>query len=79
FVFVRPGGVAAVLWGLLNTVLSVGLERPSSLPVDGLDQVLEAIAPFSAEAMAPLCVVEAQVIRQLARDFAAADKAVCYG
>ncbi|MFK8332417.1 molybdopterin oxidoreductase family protein [Pseudomonas sp. BJa5] len=78
-VFVRPGGDAALLCGLLNTLFSEGLERPSSLPVDGLDQVREAIAPFSAEAMAPLCGVEAQVIRQLARDFAAADKAVCYG
>jgi len=78
-VFVRPGGDAALLCGVLNTLFSEGLERASALPVDGLDEVRAALAPFSAEAMAPLCGVEALVIRQLARDFAAADKAVCYG
>ncbi|WP_028943476.1 molybdopterin-dependent oxidoreductase [Pseudomonas vranovensis] len=78
-VFIRPGGDAALLCGLLNTLFSEGLERPTVLPVDGLDEVRQAIAPFTAEAMAPLCGVAAAVIRQLARDFAAADKAVCYG
>ncbi|MEG0862705.1 MAG: molybdopterin-dependent oxidoreductase, partial [Pseudomonas sp.] len=78
-VFVRPGGDAALLCGVLNTLFAEGLERVSALPVDGLEEVRGAIAPFSAESMAPLCGVEAGVIRQLARDFAAADKAVCYG
>lgn len=78
-IFVRPGGDAALLCGVLNTLFGEGLERASSLPVDGLDEVRSAIAPFSAESMAPLCGVDAGVIRQLARDFAAADKAVCYG
>ncbi|TDF81800.1 molybdopterin oxidoreductase family protein [Pseudomonas sp. H9] len=78
-VFVRPGGDAALLCGLLNTLFDEGLTRTSALPVDGLDEVRTAIASFTAEAMAPLCGVEALVIRQLARDFAAADKAVCYG
>ncbi len=39
----------------------------------------EAIAGFTAEAMSAQCAVPAEQIRQLARDFAAADKAVCYG
>ncbi|MND92852.1 Polysulfide reductase chain A precursor [compost metagenome] len=78
-VFIRPGGDAALLCGLLNTLFAEGLTRQSTLPVDGLDEVQAAIAPFTAETMSPLCGVDAQVIRQLARDFAAADKAVCYG
>ncbi|OOV93462.1 molybdopterin oxidoreductase family protein [Pseudomonas sp. MF4836] len=77
--FVRPGGDAALLFGMLHTLFDEGLTRPSHLPVDGLDQVRESIAGFSAEAMSPLCAVPALQIRQLARDFAAADKAVCYG
>ncbi|NWA27056.1 molybdopterin oxidoreductase family protein [Pseudomonas gingeri] len=77
--FVRPGGDAALLFGLLNTLFSEGLTRDSHLPVDGLDEVRQAVAGFSAEAMSPLCAVPALQIRQLARDFAAADKAVCYG
>lgn len=77
--FVRPGGDAALLFGMLHTLFDEGLTRPSHLPVDGLDQVRESIAGFSAEAMSPLCAVPAAQIRQLARDFAAADTAVCYG
>ncbi|WP_339545532.1 molybdopterin oxidoreductase family protein [Pseudomonas sp. RA_35y_Pfl2_P32] len=78
-VFVRPGGDAALLFGVLNTLFSEGLGRDSHLPVDGLEQVRQAIASFDAEAMSPLCAVPAEQIRQLARDFAAAPTAVCYG
>ena len=77
--FVRPGGDAALLFGLLSTLFAEGLTRDSHLPVDGLDQVREAIATFTADAMSPLCAVPAEQIRQLARDFAAAPSAVCYG
>jgi len=77
--FVRPGGDAALLFGLLNTLFAEGLTRASHLPVEGMDYVRQAIAGFTAEAMSPQCAVPAEQIRQLARDFAAADKAVCYG
>lgn len=77
--FVRPGSDAALLLGMLNTLFEEGLTRDSHLPVDGLEQVRAAIAGFHAEAMSARCGVPAQIIRQLARDFAAADKAVCYG
>jgi len=77
--FIRPGGDAALLCGLLNTLFDEDLARGSHLPVNGLQQVREAIAPFNAEAMSALCGIDAACIRQLARDFAAADKAVCYG
>lgn len=78
-VFVRPGGDAALLFALLNTLFDEGLTCDSHLPVDGLDEVRQAVAPFTAEAMSPLCAVPAMQIRQLARDFAAAPSAVCYG
>ncbi|GHS83638.1 dehydrogenase [Pseudomonas sp. PAGU 2196] len=78
-VFIRPGGDAALLSGLLNTLFDEGLTRASHVPVKGVDQVRNAIAPLTAEAMSPLCGIAATDIRQLARDFAAADKAVCYG
>nr|WP_298114325.1 molybdopterin oxidoreductase family protein [uncultured Pseudomonas sp.] len=78
-VFVRPGEDAALLFGLLNTLFEEGLTRASHLPVVGLDEARQAIAGFTAEAMSARCGVPAETIRQLARDFAAADKAVCYG
>lgn len=77
--FVRPGQDAALLFGLLNTLFEENLGRVSHLPVAGLEQVRQAIAGFTAEAMSARCGVPAEQIRQLARDFAAADKAVCYG
>ncbi|TFY92749.1 molybdopterin oxidoreductase family protein [Pseudomonas kairouanensis] len=77
--FVRPGGDAALLFGVLNTLFGEKLTRDSHLPVEGLDDVRRAIAGFTAEAMSHQCAVPAEQIRQLARDFAAADKAVCYG
>jgi anaerobic selenocysteine-containing dehydrogenase len=77
--FVRPGGDAALLFGLLNTLFAENLTRASHLPVDGLDDVRRAIAGFTAEAMSRQCALPAEQIRQLARDFAAADRAVCYG
>ncbi|MCY1396260.1 Formate dehydrogenase H [compost metagenome] len=78
-IFIRPGQDAALLLGVLATLLDEGLGRATHLPVDGLDEVRAALAQFDAEAMAQRCGVPAPVIRQLARDFAGADKAVCYG
>ncbi|MCK6186518.1 molybdopterin oxidoreductase family protein [Pseudomonas sp. EYE_354] len=78
-VFVRPGGDAALLFGLLNTLFTENLTRDSHLLVEGLEEVRRAIAGFTPEAMSRQCAVPAEQIRQLARDFAGADKAVCYG
>ena len=77
--FIRPGGDAALLLGLLNTLFAEGLARSTALPVDGLESVRQAVAPFTAQDMSALCDIDAERIRQLARDFAAADRAVCYG
>ncbi|MES2819906.1 MAG: molybdopterin oxidoreductase family protein [Pseudomonadota bacterium] len=77
--FVRPGQDAALLLAVLNTLFEENLTRAGHLPVEGLDDVRQAIAGFTAEAMGPRCAVPAEVIRQLARDFAAAESAVCYG
>lgn len=78
-IFIRPGQDAALLLGILTTLFEEGLTRASSLPVVGLDEVRGAVAGFTAEAMSARCGVPAETIRQLARDFAAAERAVCYG
>ncbi|HHM6948657.1 TPA: molybdopterin oxidoreductase family protein [Pseudomonas aeruginosa] len=77
--FIRPGQDAALLLGILNTLFEESLGRPTPLPVDGLERVREAVAVFDAESMSVRCGVPAESIRQLARDFAAAERAVCYG
>ncbi|MBT8764596.1 molybdopterin oxidoreductase family protein [Metapseudomonas boanensis] len=77
--FVRPGQDAALLFGLLNTLFEENLGRTSHLPTEGLEVVRKSIAAFTPEAMERRCGIPAQQIRQLAREFAAADSAVCYG
>jgi anaerobic selenocysteine-containing dehydrogenase len=79
--FVQPGTDASLLVGLLHTLFDENLvkDSPALQATIGLDDVKAAIAPFSAEAMAEHCAIPAEKIRQLARDFAAADSAVCYG
>ncbi|HEP8705290.1 TPA: molybdopterin oxidoreductase family protein [Pseudomonas aeruginosa] len=77
--FIRPGQDAALLLGILNTLFEEHLGRPTPLPVDGLERMREAVAVFDAESMSVRCGVPAESIRQLARDFAAAERAVCYG
>ncbi|NQD78542.1 molybdopterin-dependent oxidoreductase, partial [Pseudomonas sp. CM27] len=65
--FMRPGGDAALLGGVLNTLFAEGLTRGSHLPINGLQQVREALAPFTAEAMSAHCGIAPAQIRQLAR------------
>ncbi|MGV8228445.1 hypothetical protein, partial [Pseudomonas aeruginosa] len=76
--------------GATEVLLEQGVEYPEhqrrtlagtneQVPVDGLERVREAVAVFDAESMSARCGAPAESIRQLARDFAAAERAVCYG
>ncbi|HZY02713.1 MAG TPA: molybdopterin-dependent oxidoreductase [Anaeromyxobacteraceae bacterium] len=78
---IRPGGDAALLLGLLHVLFGERLARPGRLAsfTDGLDP-LEALAGrFPPERVAIRCGIASDVIRALARDFAAAETAVAYG
>jgi len=79
--FVRPGTDAAFLLGLLSTILGEGLSKPGALAdhLDGFDDVAARILPFTAERAAGLTGIPAGEIRRIAREFAAAPRAVCYG
>jgi anaerobic selenocysteine-containing dehydrogenase len=79
--FIRPGTDALLLFAMVQTLLSEGLADPGPLAeqCDGLD-VLPALAePFTPEAVAPICGIEAEQIRVMARELAAADRAAVYG
>jgi len=79
--FVRPGTDAAFLLGLLSTILGEGLAAPGALAdhLDGFDEVAARIRPFTAERAAGVTGIPAGEIRRIAREFAAAPRAVCYG
>ena len=76
--FVRPGTDAVVLLAMLHVVLAEGLATPPAY-VDGLERVSELVARFTPELAEGASGVPAETIRELTRDFAAADGAAAYG
>ncbi|MDP2775316.1 MAG: molybdopterin-dependent oxidoreductase [Nocardioides sp.] len=76
--FVRPGTDAVVLLAMLHVLFAEGLTTPPPY-VDNVARVEELVAEFTPERAEPLSGVPADVIRQLTRDFAAADGAAAYG
>ncbi len=78
--FIRPATDAALLMAMLNTMRAEGLFRiahPERL--DGLDSALDAIAEMTPERAATISGIDADTIRRIAREFATAPSAVCYG
>lgn len=79
--FMRPGTDALLLAALLHVLFAEGLVRPGLLAprLEGLGEVRDLVAPFSPERAAPHTGIDAATIARLARDFAAAPRAACYG
>ncbi len=79
--FIKPGSDVLLLLALLHTIFAEGLDTPGRLAAiaDGLNDIQQAVAHFSPEVAAAPTGMPAESIRQLARDFAGAETAVCYG
>jgi anaerobic selenocysteine-containing dehydrogenase len=79
--FVRPGRDALVLFGMIHTLFAEDLVRTGALSphLAGAGEVRAAAAAFSPERVAGAAGVPAETIRKLARDFARAERPVCYG
>lgn len=79
--FIRPGADVFLVLGLLCTIFAERLAAPGRLAgfTDGLDAIERLVAEFTPERVAPHVGIEAARIRELARDFASARSAVCYG
>lgn len=78
---IRPGTDAALLAAVVNVVFEESLDSLGDVAdlVDGLEAMRVAIEGITPELVAPACGIDAETIRSLARDFAAADRAVWYG
>jgi len=76
--FVRPGTDAFVLLALLHVLVAEGLTDPPEY-VDGLATVERVVADFPPELAEGHSGVPADEIRRVARELAAADRAVAYG
>jgi anaerobic selenocysteine-containing dehydrogenase len=79
--FIRPGTDVLLLIALLHVVFDEGLTRLGRLAsfTKGVETVAQIVAAFPPERVAPLTGIDAAQIRQLAREFAATEPAVCYG
>ncbi len=78
--FIRPATDAALLMALINTMREEDLFRLHHADrLKGLDTALGAIAHMTPAVAAEITGIEAETIRRIAREFAAAPSAVCYG
>jgi len=80
-VFIRPGADAFLLLGMLHTIFAEKLARPGRMRAhcDDLERVGALVGPYPAERVAGVTGIDADTLRGLARTFASAEKAACYG
>jgi anaerobic selenocysteine-containing dehydrogenase len=78
---IRPGTDASLLLAVVHVLDEEQLVDLGPLEgrVRGVDDVLAAAAPYTPERVAPWCGVDADRIRALARELAAAERPVVYG
>jgi anaerobic selenocysteine-containing dehydrogenase len=76
--FIRPGSDAAFLLALVHQILADGI-RPLPQYIKGLDEVRATVADWTPARVAQVTgIAEADIVR-IAREFAGADSAACYG
>jgi anaerobic selenocysteine-containing dehydrogenase len=79
--FIRPGTDVLLLLALLHVVFEEGLTRLDHLAsfTKGVKTVADLVVQFPPERVAATTGIDANQIRNLAREFASAESAVCYG
>ncbi len=80
-VAVRPGTDALLLAAMVTTLAEEGLVDLGDVAehIEGVEEVLDALRGFTPEAVADATRIDADTIRGLARDLAAAERGVVYG
>jgi anaerobic selenocysteine-containing dehydrogenase len=81
YVPIRPGTDAYLLLGMAHELFARDLVAPERLAehIAGLDDLRGLLAPFDPDAVAPRCGVDADTVRRLAAELAAAPRAAVYG
>src|SRR5437762_4300553 len=79
--FIRPGTDVLLLLALLHVVFDEGLTRlgPLAAFTNGVDVIGNLVTEFPPDKVASITGIESNQIRHLAREFASAESAVCYG
>jgi len=79
--FIKPGTDVLLLLALLHVVFDEALTSLGSLAefTKGVETIGDLVAEFPPDEVAARTGIDSRQIRNLAREFAAADGAVCYG
>lgn len=79
--FIRPGTDVFLLLAILNVICAENLARLDRLATftDGLEIVRTLVQEFSPERTESVTGVSAEQVREVAREFAGANSAVCHG
>jgi anaerobic selenocysteine-containing dehydrogenase len=77
-IFIRPGTDVLLLLALLHVIFEEKLTKPAPF-TKGVETVASLVTEFQPERVAEITGIESNQIRTLAREFAAAESAVCYG
>ncbi|MEM9795867.1 MAG: formate dehydrogenase subunit alpha [Pseudomonadota bacterium] len=79
-VIFEPGRDVPMLNAMIHTIIEEGLydRQYVQAHTDGFEALREKVRDFSPEAMAELCGVEAPYLRELARTFATAERAIIF-
>jgi anaerobic selenocysteine-containing dehydrogenase len=79
--FIRPGSDAAFLLAMVRTLFDERLIRLRAAGglINRLEEMEAISRDFSPETVAEFCGIPPAVTRRIAREFAAADSAACYG
>ena len=78
--FIRPGADVFLLGAMVHTLFAENLVSLGAVQewVNGVDEVRAAVAAFTPEAVAARCAIDANTIRQLARQLASTPRAAVY-
>ncbi|MCP5044865.1 MAG: molybdopterin-dependent oxidoreductase, partial [bacterium] len=79
--FIVPGSDALFLFAIISVLFEEGIVELGRLAAftDDVERVRELAVPFTPEAVADATGVAAETTRRIAREFATAERAVCYG
>jgi anaerobic selenocysteine-containing dehydrogenase len=81
WIAIRPGTDAHLLVAILHVLFAEDLVHTGQIVAltSGMSEVIEAVEPFSPEIVAPITGIDADTIRRIARELAAAPTAAVYG
>ena len=76
----KPGGDVSLLNAMMHVIVEEDLydQQYIQAHTEGFDQLKDHLSSFTPEAMAPICGIEADVIRTVARTYAGANAAIIF-